>query len=127
MATSGRAGQSDAKTSGSAPGSSQTPTSPRARSASLAASHRVNGTMLGVPGTSESEAASRSSVQGSSTIAPFLMSRGIHPLLERLEPDALHGVGEALVVEAPVDIDLDQGRDHVRHLARRKRWTDDPA
>src|SRR5512142_2989413 len=118
MATSGRAGQSDAKTSGSAPGSSQTPTSPRARSASLAASHRVNGTMLGVPGTSEGEAASRSSVQGSSTIAPFLLARRSLPTLERLEREAVHGGGEALVVKAPVDRGFEQSRDHVRHHAR---------
>src|SRR6266568_4363060 len=128
IAISGRAGQSGASRSGSSAGLSQTPISLLARSASRCASHNASGTIAGSPfGTSASEVASRSSVQRSSAIAPSLMSCGIDALLERLDAQPADRVGETLVLVTALDIDLDQGSDHVGHLARRERRADDLA
>src|ERR1700757_2489910 len=80
--------------------------------------------MIGPDGSSASEAPSRSSAQRSSAMAPFLMSRGIDALLERLETEPAHGIDEMLVVVPALDVDLDQPRNHFGHLVRRERRAD---
>src|SRR3989442_3395492 len=54
-----------------------------------------------------------------------LISVAIDPFLERLDPDAMHDVNEALgLAVAQREIALDQRLDDVRHLRARKRGTD---
>src|SRR5512132_2918880 len=110
---------------GSSAGASQTPTLPRARSASRSPCHSASGTITGTPaGTSPSVVASRNSVQRSATTARSLMSGGIDALFERLEAQSPNRVDEALVRMAAFDVDIDQARDHVRHFGRRERRAD---
>src|SRR5690349_3800426 len=113
---------SASRASGSSSGASQTPTSPRARSASRRACHTASGTTAGPAGISAPS--SRTTTVASSAIVPRLMSRGIDALLERLDADATHGVDEALVVVADVDVGFDEAGDDVGHLACRERRPD---
>src|SRR5439155_10874761 len=124
-AMSGSAARSSAIAAGSSEGASQTPTSRRARRAVRSACHSASGTITATPaGISSNVLASRSNVQRSATIARFLMSGGIHALLERLEAEAPHRVDKALVRVPALDIDIDQACDHVRHFGRRERGAD---
>src|SRR5215470_2259813 len=119
---------SSASASGSSSGLSQTPTSRCDASSVRSAFHSATGTMIGIPaGRAARDAGSRSRVQRSSTIAPSLMSRGIHALLEWLQSQAPHGVDEVLVLVPALDVDFDEPRHHVRHLLRGERRADDLA
>src|SRR5437867_7188769 len=125
---SGSAPTSAASSSGSSSDFSHTPVSPRARSASPSARHSTSGTIAATPsGTSAGDAASRSSVHRSSTIAASLMSRGIDALLERLDAEPADGIDEALVLVALVDVDVDETADDLGHFIRRERRADDLA
>src|SRR5438067_10886610 len=124
---SGSVATSSARSAGSSPGASHTATSTREASSPRRDFHTLNGTTTG-GATSSIDAASRTSVQLSSTIARSLMSRcGINAFLEGVEADAVHGVDEALVLVTVVDVGVDKARDHVRHLMRSERGSDDLA
>src|SRR3989454_3728774 len=125
---SGSAPTSAASSSGSSSGFSHTPISPRARSASRSARHSASGTIAAAPsGTSAGDAASRSSVHRSSTIALSLMSRGIDALLERFDAEPADGVDKALIFVAALHVDVDEAADDVGHFGRRERGADDLA
>src|SRR5450432_3577749 len=114
---SGRRATSPASASGSSLGLSQTPTALRPARTSCSACQSASGTMTAVLiGTSASDAASRSSVQASSTIERSLMSRGIDALLERFDAHAADGVDEALFFDAFFHVNVDQAGDDVRHF-----------
>src|ERR1019366_3550260 len=122
MTISGKFATSAASASGSSLGFNQTPTPLRPARTSCSACHRASGTITGVLiGTSESEAASRSSVHRSSTIARSLMSRGIDTLLEGFDAQTADGIDEPLVLMPFFHINVDQAGDDVRHFLRRER------
>src|SRR5439155_4140195 len=128
IAISGSRSTSPASASGSSSGLSQTPTLPRAASASCSDCHSATGTMTGESaGTSASAAASRSSIQPSSTTARPLMSSGIHALLERLDSQPPDGVDKAFVIVPALDVDVDQTGDDVGHFVGRERRPDNLA
>src|ERR1700682_2856236 len=121
MAIKDRCATSPASASGSSLGLSQTPTSSRAARASCSDCQRASATITGVPpGTSASEAVSRSRVQRSSMMARPLMSRGIDTLLEGFDSQTADGVDEALILMSFFNINIDQARDDIRHFLRRE-------
>src|SRR5512144_544482 len=121
----GSAATSLPSSAGSSVGASSTPTLPRARSAPRSPSHSASGTMIGSrSGRSVRLYASGSSVQRSSTSAPFLMSCGIDALLERIDADAAHRVDEGLLGFPALDENVDDLRDHVGHFGGGERRSD---
>src|SRR3569833_1839575 len=62
-----------------------------------------------------------------SAIEPFRERGRIDMLPERHHADPTHGVDETLIFDAVAHIDLQDAFDHLRHLMRGERWSDDQA
>src|SRR5690606_37388974 len=105
--------RSAAISSGSAPASSQTATSPRASSASFCSCQVASGTItLPVVGTPDvCTSSTRNSCQSSLTMLRTLMICAIDTLLERFDTDTLVRIDKAFTVDTLLDI---QGNDLVQ-------------
>src|SRR5687768_5263332 len=113
---------------GSSVAASHTPMRPsRATSASRSARHTASGTITSPSGSFRAMPSSPTSTASSNfqrSCASFrsLMSNAIYVFLERLDADATHDVDEALgVAVAPLEVELDQLLDDVRHFVLRNR------